>query len=47
MRELKMKCQVSGFYSRWLLTEARGGTFAELELGSTRSSGSGASRYER
>ena len=33
MRELKMTCQVSGFYSRWLLTEARGGTFAELELG--------------
>jgi uncharacterized protein YndB with AHSA1/START domain len=33
MRELKMKCQVSGFYSRWLLTEAQGGTFAELELG--------------
>jgi uncharacterized protein YndB with AHSA1/START domain len=33
MRELKMQCQASGFYSRWLLTEARGGTFAELELG--------------
>jgi uncharacterized protein YndB with AHSA1/START domain len=33
MRELKMKCQVSGFYSHWLLTEAQGGTFAELELG--------------
>jgi uncharacterized protein YndB with AHSA1/START domain len=33
MRELKMKCQVSGFYSRWLLTEAQGGTFTDLELG--------------
>jgi hypothetical protein len=33
MRELKMKCQVSGFYSHWLLTQAQGGTFAELELG--------------
>jgi uncharacterized protein YndB with AHSA1/START domain len=33
MRELKMKCQVSGFYSHWLLTEAQGGTFTELELG--------------
>jgi hypothetical protein len=33
MRELKMKCQISGFYSHWLLTEAQGGTFAELELG--------------
>src|SRR5215217_4199816 len=27
MRELKMQCQVSGFYSHWVLTEAQGGTF--------------------
>jgi uncharacterized protein YndB with AHSA1/START domain len=33
MRELKLKCQISGFYSHWLLTEAQGGTFAEIELG--------------
>ncbi|HKH41041.1 MAG TPA: SRPBCC family protein [Solirubrobacterales bacterium] len=33
MHELKMKCQVSGFYSHWLLTEAQNGTFAEVELG--------------
>jgi uncharacterized protein YndB with AHSA1/START domain len=33
MRELKMQCQVSGFYSHWLLTEAQGGTFAEVEMG--------------
>jgi hypothetical protein len=33
MRELKLKCQISGFYSHWLLTEAQGGPFAELELG--------------
>jgi hypothetical protein len=33
MRELKMQCQVTGFYSHWVLTEARGGTFTELELG--------------
>ena len=33
LREVRMKCQVSGFYSHWLLTEARGNTFAELELG--------------
>lgn len=33
LRELKMQCQVSGFYSHWLLTNAQGGTFAELELG--------------
>jgi hypothetical protein len=33
MHELKMKCQVSGFYAHWLLTDAQNGTFAELELG--------------
>jgi hypothetical protein len=33
LHELKMKCQVSGFYSHWLLTEAQNGTFAEVELG--------------
>jgi uncharacterized protein YndB with AHSA1/START domain len=33
MRELKMQCQVTGFYSHWLLTDAQGGTFTELELG--------------
>ena len=33
MRELKMQCQVSGFYTHWLLTDAQGGTFAEVEMG--------------
>jgi uncharacterized protein YndB with AHSA1/START domain len=33
MRELKMQCQVTGFYSHWLLTDAQGGTFAEVEMG--------------
>jgi len=33
MHELKMKCQLSGFYIHWLLTEAQQGTFAEVELG--------------
>ena len=33
MREVKMQCQVTGFYTHWLLTEAQGGTFTELELG--------------
>ncbi|MFL5908905.1 MAG: SRPBCC family protein [Solirubrobacterales bacterium] len=33
MREMKVKCQVSGFYAHWLLTEARGNTFTEVELG--------------
>lgn len=33
LHEIKLRCQTSGFYSHWLLTEARGGTFAQLELG--------------
>ena len=33
LREIKLQCQVSGYYSHWLLTEARGNTFAEVELG--------------
>jgi uncharacterized protein YndB with AHSA1/START domain len=33
MREIKLRCQTSGYYSRWLLTEARGNTFTEMELG--------------
>jgi uncharacterized protein YndB with AHSA1/START domain len=33
MHELKLKCQFSGFYAHWLLTEAQDGTFTEVELG--------------
>ena len=33
LHELKMKCQVSGYYAHWLLTQAQGGTFTEVELG--------------
>jgi uncharacterized protein YndB with AHSA1/START domain len=33
MHELKLRCQLSGFYAHWLLTEAQDGTFAEVELG--------------
>ena len=33
LRRLKMRCQKSGFYSRWLLTEARDDTFVDLEIG--------------
>ena len=33
MHEFRMKCQLSGFYVHWLLTEAQKGTFAEVELG--------------
>jgi uncharacterized protein YndB with AHSA1/START domain len=33
MHELKMTCQLSGFYVHWLLTRAQDGTFAQVELG--------------
>lgn len=33
LREVKLQCQVSGYYSHWWLTEARGSTFAEVEMG--------------
>jgi hypothetical protein len=33
LREIKLRCQTSGFYSRWVLTEAQGDTFADVEFG--------------
>jgi len=33
MREISVRCTVSGWYLRWLVTEAGQDTFAELEVG--------------
>jgi uncharacterized protein YndB with AHSA1/START domain len=33
MREIEMSCNRTGTKARWLLTEAEGGTFVEVELG--------------
>ena len=33
LREIKLRCQASGYYSHWWLTEAQGQTFADVELG--------------
>jgi hypothetical protein len=33
MHELKMKCQLTGYYAHWVVTGAQDGTFAEVELG--------------
>ena len=33
MREIKLRCQQSGYYSHWVLTEAQDATFMEVELG--------------
>jgi hypothetical protein len=32
-RELRIRCMNIGVYCRWLLTEARGGTFVDAEFG--------------
>jgi uncharacterized protein YndB with AHSA1/START domain len=33
LREIHMRCTKTGTYSRWTLTEARGNTFVDVELG--------------
>jgi uncharacterized protein YndB with AHSA1/START domain len=33
LREIKLRCQQSGLYSHWVLTEAGGDTFCEVEVG--------------
>jgi uncharacterized protein YndB with AHSA1/START domain len=33
LHEVKMRCQQSGWYSHWFLTEARGSTFVDVEVG--------------
>ena len=33
LREVRMRCQLTGTYCRWLLTSAPGATFVDLELG--------------
>jgi hypothetical protein len=33
LREVRMRCQQSGWYSHWWLTEARGCTFVDVEVG--------------
>jgi uncharacterized protein YndB with AHSA1/START domain len=33
LHEVKLRCQQSGWYSHWFLTEARGSTFVDVEVG--------------
>ncbi|MGH2981375.1 MAG: SRPBCC family protein, partial [Solirubrobacterales bacterium] len=33
LREIQMRCTKTGTYARWLLTEAQGNTFVEVEFG--------------
>jgi uncharacterized protein YndB with AHSA1/START domain len=33
LREIRLRCVDRGYYARWLLTPARGQTFAEVEIG--------------
>jgi hypothetical protein len=33
LREIRMSCRLTGMYADWLLTDAQGGTFVEVEMG--------------
>jgi uncharacterized protein YndB with AHSA1/START domain len=33
LREVRLTCQLSGTYAHWVLTDAQGGTFVDLEMG--------------
>jgi uncharacterized protein YndB with AHSA1/START domain len=33
MREIRFVCQNTGMYAHWLLTDAQGGTFVDVEMG--------------
>ena len=33
LREIKLRCLTSGYYSQWALTEAQGDTYTEVEFG--------------
>jgi len=33
LREIKLRCQLTGTYAEWHLTGAQGGTFLQLEMG--------------
>jgi ribosome-associated toxin RatA of RatAB toxin-antitoxin module len=33
LREIRMRCTSTGTYARWLLTEAQGSTFVDVEFG--------------
>jgi uncharacterized protein YndB with AHSA1/START domain len=33
LQRIRMECQQSGWYSQWLLTEAQGKTFLDVEIG--------------
>jgi hypothetical protein len=33
LREVRLRCQLTGTYAHWVLTGAQGGTFVDLEMG--------------
>ena len=33
LHEIKLRCTKSGYYSRWVLTDAQSSTFADVEIG--------------
>ena len=33
LHEIKLRCEKTGYYSRWVLTDAQSSTFADVEIG--------------
>jgi uncharacterized protein YndB with AHSA1/START domain len=33
LREIRLSCQMTGMYAHWLLTDAQGNTFVDVEMG--------------
>ena len=33
LHEIRFACQMTGMYAHWLLTDAQGGTFVDVEMG--------------
>ena len=33
LREIRLVCQDTGMYAHWLMTDAQGGTFVDVEMG--------------
>jgi hypothetical protein len=33
LREIRLRCQTSGYYARWVLTPAQEATFCDVEIG--------------
>jgi hypothetical protein len=47
LKELRVRCEETGLYMRWLLAEAQGGTFVDAEFGFDRGAARPVAREDR